>query len=391
MLLAMMVALHAFSIDAMLPALGDMGVDLGISNENHRQAIITSLFLGFSAGVLVYGFISDNVGRRSPVIAGFLIFLLASIICTFSTTFAMLLLGRILQGVGSAGPYVIAVAIVRDRYQGRDMAEIMSLIMMVFIGIPMIAPFIGQVFQQLAGWRSIFVALTTFAVITLAWFYLRQPETLDRDQRKKLTVPGTFKTVIEIFSERVTRTYIIVLALISGAFITYLSTAQQVFHDMYGIGEKLPLAIATLASMYGLACFANARLVQKLGMRKLIRFGLWVVVASSLLCTLKITISGDNLKLFEFLLYMAVVVFSFGFLFENVVTLALDPMDHIAGAAMSVITASSTLIAVMISAVLGSLLDKTVLPVVLGFAILCLLGQWLHKQTGDKLKENSLS
>ena len=205
----------------------------------------------------------------------------------------MLLLGRVLQGVGAAGPYVIAVAIVRDRYQGRDMAEIMSLIMMVFIGIPMIAPFIGQVFQQLAGWRSIFVALTTFAVITLAWFYLRQPETLDRDQRKKLTVPGTFKTVIEIFSERVTRTYIIVLALISGAFITYLSTAQQVFHDMYGIGEKLPLAIATLASMYGLACFANARLVHKFGMRKLIGFGLWAVVASSLLCTLKITISGD--------------------------------------------------------------------------------------------------
>jgi len=201
----MMVALHAFSIDAMLPALGEMSVDLGITNENHRQAIITSLFLGFAAGVLVYGFVSDSVGRRSPVIAGFLIFLLASIICTFSTTFELLLLGRILQGIGSAGPYVIAVAIVRDRYQGPDMAEIMSLIMMVFIGIPMIAPFIGQVFQQLAGWRSIFVALTAFAIITLGWFYLRQPETMDTDKRKNLTASRCSETILEIFSAPLSR------------------------------------------------------------------------------------------------------------------------------------------------------------------------------------------
>ena len=387
----MMVALHAFSIDAMLPALGDMGVELGISNENHRQAIITALFLGFASGVLIYGFISDEFGRRRPVIAGFLIFLLASVICTVSQSFEMLLLGRILQGVGSAGPYVIAVAIVRDRYQGRDMAQIMSLIMMVFIGIPMIAPFIGQFFQHLAGWRSIFVALTVFAIATLAWFYLRQPETLSADNRKKLSTSGIYTTIIEIFSQRTTCLYIIVLALISGAFITYLSTAQQVFHDMYGIGDKLPLAIAALASMYGLACFTNARLVQKLGMRKLIELALWAVVISSILCAIKIILSADNLKLFEFLLYMAVVVFSFGFLFENVVTLALDPMDHIAGAAMSVITATSTMIAVIISAVLGNLLDKTVLPVVVGFSILCLMGQWLHKQADSSLEAKTSS
>jgi len=160
---------------------------------------------------------------------------------------------------------------------------------------------------------------------------------------------------------------------------------------MYGIGDKLPLAIAVLASMYGLACFANARLVQKVGMHKLIGLALWAVVASSLLCAMKIVVSGDNLKLFEFLLYMAVVVFSFGFLFENVVTVALDPMDHIAGAAMSVITAASTLVAVLISALLGSLLDTTVLPVVVGFSVLCLIGQWLHKQSERQHKEQAMS
>ena len=184
LLLALMTALDAFAVDAMLPALGQIGADLQLQNDNQRQLIITSLFLGFSLGVLFYGFVSDRYGRRPPVIAGFLIFCVASIICSLSNTIGTLLTGRILQGIGAAGPYVIAVAIVRDRYEGRDMAQIMSLIMMVFIGVPMVAPFIGQQLQHLAGWRSIFVALTIYSVVVLGWFHIRQPETLHPDKRK---------------------------------------------------------------------------------------------------------------------------------------------------------------------------------------------------------------
>ena len=378
-----MTALDAFAVDAMLPALGQIGADLQLQNDNQRQLIITSLFLGFSLGVLFYGFVSDRYGRRPPVIAGFLIFCVASIICSLSNTIGTLLTGRILQGIGAAGPYVIAVAIVRDRYEGRDMAQIMSLIMMVFIGVPMVAPFIGQQLQHLAGWRSIFVALTIYSVVVLGWFHIRQPETLHPDKRKPLTFASVSRATLHILSNRISLSYLIVLGVISGAFIAYLSTAQQVFHDMYGVGDKLPLTIASLATMYGLACFTNARLVQALGMRRLVGCALLLVTVSSVLYALLILIIRQNPALPYHLLYMAIVIFSFGFLFENVVTLSLEPMGELAGAAMSIITALSTLIAVAISYLIGAWLAKTVLPIAVAFFLMCLCGYFVHRKALD--------
>lgn len=315
-LLALMTALDAFAIDAMLPALGEISSDFMLQNDNQRQLVITSIFLGFALGVPFYGFISDRYGRRPPVIAGFLLFGIASVMCTASQSIGTLLAGRVLQGIGAAGPYVIAVAIVRDRYDGRDMAQIMSLIMMVFIGVPMVAPFIGQYLQQIAGWRSIFVALTVYAVIVLLWFHVRQPETLAHDKRKPLTLLSVSRTTLHILSDKTSLCYLIVLGLISGAFIAYLSTAQQVFHDIYGLGDKLPVTIAGLAIAYGLACFTNATLVKALGMRRLVGYALLLVTGSSAVYALLILRSGTNPTLSYHLAYMAVVIFSFGFLFE---------------------------------------------------------------------------
>ncbi len=375
-----MSALDAFAIDAMLPALGDIGKELSLVNDNQRQLIITSLFLGFSLGVLFYGFLSDRYGRRPPVIAGFLIFLAATVICINSDSIATLLAGRVLQGIGAAGPYVIAVAIVRDRYEGRDMAQIMSLIMMVFIGVPMIAPFIGQFLQNLAGWRFIFVALALYALIVLIWFYLRQNETLHRDNRKPFTLSSISSATVCILSNRITFCYLLVLGVISGAFIAYLSTAQQVFHDMYGLGDKLPLTIASLATMYGLACFINAKLVHAMGMRRLVGLALVLVTLSSAVYALVVFLMGNNPALPFHLGYMAIIIFCFGFLFENVVTLALEPMGDLAGAAMSVITSLSTLMAVAISYLIGAWLNTTVLPIAFAFFLMCLFGYLVHRK-----------
>ena len=144
LLMAAMAALDAFAVDGIMPALKLIGKELNAPTENHRQFVITAIFLGFAAGVLIYGFVSDIVGRRLPTVAGFILFILGSLVCIFAETFNLLLAGRVLQGFGAAGPYVLSVAIVRDLYQGREMARKLSLIMMVFIGVPMVAPFIGQ-------------------------------------------------------------------------------------------------------------------------------------------------------------------------------------------------------------------------------------------------------
>ena len=149
--MALISALDAFSIDAMLPALSQIGSDLNVTVENRIQYVITALFLGFSAGVLFYGFVADSVGRRKPVIFGFIVYLAGTLLCINADTFTLMLAGRVLQGIGAAGPYVLAIAIIRDSYQGEAMAKILSLVMMVFIGVPMIAPFVGQVILLMSG------------------------------------------------------------------------------------------------------------------------------------------------------------------------------------------------------------------------------------------------
>jgi DHA1 family bicyclomycin/chloramphenicol resistance-like MFS transporter len=389
-LMAAMSALDAFSIDAMMPALEQISLDLGIVVENQRQYIITSLFLGFSIGVLAYGFVSDSIGRRTPVLAGMVIYSIASLMCIFADSLNVLLAGRALQGLGAAGPYVIAIAIVRDRFEGRDMAEIMSLIMMVFIGIPMIAPFVGQSIMLITGWRSIFIALAIYGLIVMLWFSLRQVETLPIEKRVNLTFASFWSQVKEILSEKQTVYYTICMSAISGAFIAYLSTAQQVFQNIYLLGTNFPLVVALLASFYGIACFANSRVVQILGMAKLIRFAQIGIIIGSTIYALLITSSEAAPPLWAHITYTGFVIFCFGFLFENIITLALEPMSHIAGSATSVITAVSTLVGILLSTLIGAFLIDSPMPLVLGFLILCALGLLACKLAdGTRIKQIS--
>jgi len=201
-LMAAMTALDAFSIDGMLPALENMATDLHLAVDNHRQYVVTAIFFGFSIGVLIYGFLSDQYGRRGPVVLGFGVFFLGSLLCIFANTFTMLLVGRVLQGLGAAGPYVLATAIVRDLYKGRDMAQIMSLISAVFIGVPLVAPFIGQGVMLLAGWRAFFIVLALYAVLVLMWFWVRQPETLLPQHRQVLSIDTPTISTLSIGNER---------------------------------------------------------------------------------------------------------------------------------------------------------------------------------------------
>jgi len=387
-LMAAMSALDAFSIDAMMPALEQISTDLGMLVENQRQYIITSIFFGFSIGVLVYGFVSDSIGRRIPVLAGMVIYSIASLLCIFADSLSLLLVGRALQGVGAAGPYVISIAIVRDRFEGRDMAEIMSLIMMVFIGIPMIAPFIGQSIMLVTDWRSIFIALAIYGLIVMLWFLLRQAETLPAEKRVKLSLATCWSQVKEILSEKQTAYYTLGMSAISGAFIAYLSTAQQVFQNIYPLGTKFPLVVALLASFYGVACFTNSRVVQVLGMAKLISLAQIAIVISSALYAILIALAVTTPPLWIHIVYTGFVIFCFGFLFENVVTLALEPMSHIAGSATSVITSVSTLVAIALSTLIGAFLVDSAMPLVLGFLFLCAVG-WVTCHLADAARKTT--
>lgn len=370
LLMAAMSALDAFSIDAMMPALEQIGTDLNIFVENDRQFIITALFMGFSVGVLFYGFLADRFGRRTPVLCGFLLFCIGSIACVTADSFSVMLAGRVLQGLGAAGPYVLSIAIVRDSFKGDEMARLLSLIMMVFIGVPMIAPFIGQGLLMLAGWRSIFAALMIFALLTMLWFWRRQPETLAVQDRQMLSFRQIKQSVNEVLRHSVSVRYLIVIGLLAGAFIAYLSTAQQVFQEMYQLGEKFPIVFASLAGVFGISSFLNSRLVVHIAPAALVKAAIALIAAASLIYIIVFRDFNQLPPLQAHLMFIAIIMFSFALLFGNMTSLAMEPMGHIAGSASSVINSLSTVIAIVLATIVGSQLGATPHPVVVGFGLL---------------------
>ncbi|WP_374652572.1 multidrug effflux MFS transporter [Dongia sp.] len=372
-LLALTISLVALSIDSMLPALSEIAADLGVADPNDRQMVITVLFAGFGVAQVFYGPVSDSVGRKPAIYAGFLIFLAGSILAILSQDFSTMLVGRFLQGFGAAGPRTVVVAMVRDRYEGRTMARIMSLVMSVFILVPVLAPSVGQGILMMAHWRAIFWMLLILGAVTSVWFGLRQEETLPIERRRELSFARILRAVIETFSNRVALGYMTATGLVFGAFIGYLASAQQIFQEMYGMGKLFSLCFGALAVTFGAASLTNARLVMRFGMRTLSHRALiGHTVLSIVFAVVALYVDGKP----PFLLFMAYMMGAFfliGLLFGNFNAMAMAPLGHIAGVGAAVIGAMTTFISVGSGAVIGHAYQGTILPLSIGFAVLGVL------------------
>ena len=371
-LMSVVVAVEALAIDAILPALSFMSNEFGLDGTNNRQFIVSSLFIGYGFGVLVFGIASDSLGRKRPVYIGFLIFLIGTLIAIYATSFEMLLFGRIMQGFGVAGPQIIPTAITRDLYKGRGMAEIMSLIMMVFMVVPAIAPLIGQGVLLFSNWQGVFVMLAVYALFALSWFTIRLPETLapkDRVAFSFLQVWGSIKEVLR--NKRVIK-FTTAEGLAFGAILAYLSTAQQIFQEHFELGEMFPLVFGALAIVMMVASFVNSQLVERLGMHFLVLRGSIVLFIASSAYLVFIMLSNASVPLWSFLIYASISYFCLGILFGNMHSLAMEQVGHVAGTAASVIGFLSTLFAVIIAAIIGSFYNDSITPIVIGFALLML-------------------
>ncbi|WP_350336006.1 multidrug effflux MFS transporter [Coralliovum pocilloporae] len=369
-LLALLTSLVALSIDAMLPALQEIGQDLGTKDPNDNQLIVIVLFLGMAIGQILYGPLSDSFGRKRPIYAGLGIFMLGSLLSFISWDFQSMLLGRFLQGLGAAGPRIVAIALVRDQYEGRAMARLMSFVMAVFILVPAIAPALGQGILLFADWRAIFLSFVCLAMVVTVWFFLRQDETLAQDKRLPFSLSHLVAGLRDCLSNRVAVGYILAAGFVFGAFIGYLSTAQQIFQQQYELGEKFPLFFAVLALAIGAASLVNARLVMKLGMRYLSMRAVISMIVLSTAFTVYAALHGDTPPLWIYMLFFSVVFFCIGLLFGNFNALAMEPLGHIAGLASAVIGSLTTFISLGLGMVIGQAYDGTVVPLVAGFAIL---------------------
>ena len=368
-LMALMTSLVALSIDAMLPALGEIARDLNVEDPNDRQLVLSALFGGMVIGQLVYGPVSDTVGRKGPVAVGSVIFIVGCVISAMATTFEAMLAGRFVQGLGVAGPRIVVTAIIRDQYQGAAMARVLSLIMTVFILVPALAPIIGQGILVFASWRGIFVMFLVLASTGLIWFWLGQVETHPPEKRRALRVGNLLSATWEVLTHPVSLGYTLMASLIFASFLGFLNSAQQVLAELYGLGEIFPLAFACLALSIGGSTLTNSRLLRHFSMQSLCRGSLAIVVPLSIAFSF-ISLALDGVPpLWSLMAYMIALFYSIGLLFGNMNALAMEPMGHIAGLASAVIASISTGISMLLGGMIGAMFNHTVLPLVCGFAI----------------------
>lgn len=370
LMISLMISITALSTDAMLPALPQIGGDLSVGNINDRQLVVTALFLGLALGQWLFGPLSDRTGRKPAVYAGYGLFIGGALLSVFAVSFPMMLAARLLQGLGLSAPRAVTLALVRDRYAGRLMARVMSFVMAVFILVPMIAPTLGQAILLFAGWRAIFASFVLMALITLAWFALRMPETLAPENRAPFSLRRIVDATLEIVRIRTALGYTVSAGLISGAFLGYLNSAQQVFQEQYALGTLFPIFFAVNAFSIGLASFLNSRLVMRFGMRFLVRWSLTFIVVLGVLAFGIALLAGGHPPLWFFMAYIMLTFFCIGILFGNQNSLAMEPLGHLAGIGAAVVGSLSTFISIPLGTIIGQSYNGTVVPLVIGIGTL---------------------
>src|SRR3984957_18287675 len=368
--IASIMALNPLAMDMMLPALPNIGSTFQIVPANRPQEVLSTFLIGFGAGQFVMGPLSDRFGRRPVLLGGMTVYFVAGVLAISAPSFETLLLARVLQGLGTSATRVIATSIVRDCYAGRRMASVMSLAMMIFIAVPVIAPSFGQAVMLLTQWRGIFILLMLYGVLALIWSALRMPETLPMSERKSLAIRDVLGAFRQTVTNRQTLGYAVAAGGVQGALFAFVFCSQQIFTGIYGLGRYFPLAFAGIAIGVAIAGFLNSRFVGRLGMRVISHGALvgYVAVAGVLLLAVKM----HMLPLALFVALAALMMFTFGLMVANFTSLAMEPQGHIAGTASSLYGSITTLLGIGIGITIGQDYDGTLLPFATGF-FLCTL------------------
>lgn len=393
-LIALLTAMVAMSIDTMLPAIGDIARELGATNPNDRQYIILGFFGGMMFGNLIFGPISDSVGRKPTIFAGLLIYAAGALVCAYATSFPVLIAGRLLQGFGAASPRVVSMAMVRDGVAGNAMARIMSFVMSVFMLVPILAPSIGQIVLNLGSWRMIFVGFVAAAIVAGLWLGLRQGETLAKENRHEFSVKKLAASAIEVLAHPVSLGYTIAVGGIFGAFTAYLGTSQQIFAEQYGQGKYFALWFGGLAVSIALAMIMNGKMVMRVGMRDLSKWALrgflvcWAVMIVANLLT-----NGHPPLAFVGVLFF-LSFFCSGLIFGNYNAMAMEPMGHIAGMASAITSFLSSLVAVVLGALSGHFYAGNLYPLGYSFFAYGLLAlafsEWAETRRRNMVKKTGL-
>ncbi len=371
-LIAGLMSLNALAIDAMVPALPAIGAALGVADENSRQLVVSLYVLGFGLTQIIYGPLSDRFGRKPVLIVSLILYVAFALTCWAAPSFTLLLAARMAQGGAAASTRVLVVSIVRDRFEGPRMARIMSLAFLVFLLIPMLAPLFGQLTLLVASWRAIFFGLALGGAIMLLWSLIRLPETLRPEYRRPLD-PGTiWNGAWQTLSNRQSLGYTLAFTLMMASLMGYINSVQQIVFDIFRRPELIAATFAGVALPMAFTSWLNARIVERIGTRRVAHTGLALFTVSALAHLVVVLTRGEGLWLFIAL--QGLTMACFGLASANFGALAMQPMGHVAGTASSVQGTIGTIGGALLGLLVGQSFDGTLVPMVGGFAAFGALG-----------------
>ncbi|WP_264960549.1 multidrug effflux MFS transporter [Novosphingobium ovatum] len=363
--MAFLQALQALAVDSMLPALGHMAADLHLQDANQRQLVVGIFLIFGGLGCLVPGTLADRYGRRRVLMASLGFYIVCTIGCALVTNFWQLLAMRAILGFTCAGLAVLPAAIIRDWYEGDQMARLQSMVAMVFMVVPMIAPSIGQAVLLVASWRWIFGVMAVLAGLVAAWTWVRLPETLHPEYRQPIQFGPLMRTMGDVTANRAAFGYVFGMALIQGALFGYINSSQQLVAEHFGAGSRFPLVFACMASMMAMTNFVNARIVERFGARRVSHTALLVYICTS---AVQLTLALYEAEtLYRFIAVMTVNVCLMGFIGSNFASISLQPFARTAGAAASAQSFIRMVLASSLGALVGQAYDNSARP--LAFAM----------------------
>jgi DHA1 family bicyclomycin/chloramphenicol resistance-like MFS transporter len=365
-MLAALMGLNSFAIDAMIPALPAIGQSLHVLEENDRQLVVVAYFIGFASTQLIWGPLADRFGRKPVLAAGIVLYGLFALLGAFAPTFPLLIASRFAMGASAAVTRVLVVAMVRDLFEREAMARVMSLVFMVFMAMPVLAPNIGLAILLVAPWQAIFVALAAYALAMLLWSWARLPETLHPQYRRTLKARDMAAAVWQTIREPQSRGYTAALTVSFGALVAYIASIQQIVFDAFHAPHLIGLVFAAIAAPMALASWTNSRVVGRFGLRRVGHTAAAAFMIVALIHAAVAWAGGESLAVF--ILLQALTMCAFAFTSSNLSTLAMEHMAPIAGTASSVQGMIGTIGGAVLGFVIGRHFDGTVLPYLLGTA-----------------------
>ena len=370
-MMAALMASNALAIDAMLPALPAIGEALDVDEDNRRQLVIAVYLLGFGVSQLFYGPLSDRLGRKWLLVGGLFAYALFALMAGLAGSFELLLAARTLQGVAAGATRVLVVSIVRDCYHGSAMARVMSMTMIVFMIVPVLAPAFGQAVLAVSTWRHIFIGLGVYGAVLTVWMAIRLPETLAPENKRSLSVRHIAAAAMTTLRIRQSIGNTMALTLLMGALFAFISSIQQIVFDVFGRPEALALVFAMIAGPMALSSYANSRLVMRLGARRILLFALSAFTSVSVAHLILASTVGEGL--WAFVAMQAITMIFFGMIGANAGALAMEPLGHVAGTASSLQGVITSVGGALIGFLIGQQFDGSIIPFLIGFSA-CGLG-----------------